>query len=344
MALELSRPASGKDLEDEARRLAAERRAWRALEAFLGHVTTDPTGPVDDAEDDEVLDIRDDAPAAPSDGDWVSVAEAATRAGVSTSTVRQWYRSGRLATQRRDGERGGFLVPVADVVRLASQADDIGDVVEDSVIDINANYWATETEAARAAEAAARADADEARSESRRLEADLDEAREQIDAAREQLRAARLDTVAAQKAAEEVEHEITFLRAQLKEANDDLRGLRARATALETQLDEARRAATFGSVASTHWVEEVDRGYRGPVRPQDPFGQADSDEIVPGEMAVPQYDHVDDDAASVADGDDDAEDPLALLTLGMPPVVYGEAADDLLPEDAPKPKGRRGRR
>ena len=344
MALELSRPGSAKDLEDEARRLAAERRAMRALEALLGHVTTDPTDPVDEAGDDEVLDIRDDAPATPSDGDWVSVAEAASRAGVSTSTVRQWYRSGRLATQRRDGERGGFLVPAADVVRLASQADDLGDVAEDSVIDINANYWATETEAARAAEAAAKAEADEARSEARRLAADLDEARAQIEAAREQLRSARLDAAAAQKATEEVEHEVSFLRAQLKEVNDDLRELRARAAALETQLDEARRAATFGSVASTQWVEEVDRGYRGPSRRQDPTGQADSDEILPGGAALPQYDHAAHDGEAAADDDGEADDPLALLTLGMPPVVYGEAADDLLPGDAPKPKGRRSRR
>jgi hypothetical protein len=333
MALEISRPTGGKDLEDEARRLAAERRAWRALEALLGHVTTDPTDPVDEAEDDEVVDIRDDAPVGASDGDWVSVAEAATRAGVSTSTVRQWYRSGRLATQRRDGERGGFLVPVADVVRLASKADEVGDVAEDSVIDINASYWATETEAARTAEAAARAEAEEARAESRRARADLEEARAQIETAREQLRTARLDTVAAQKATEEVEGEVAFLRAQLKEANDDLRELRARSSALEAQLDDARRAATFGSVASTQWVEEVDHGYRGPVRPQDPFGELDSDEIVAGPDPAPEPDEV-----------EEVDDPLALLTLGMPPVVYGEAADDLLPEDGAKPKGRRGRR
>ena len=46
MALETSRPASGKDLEDEARRLAAERRAWHALEAMLGR---EPHTPLDEA-------------------------------------------------------------------------------------------------------------------------------------------------------------------------------------------------------------------------------------------------------------------------------------------------------
>lgn len=337
MALETSRPASGKDLEDEARRLAAERRAWHALEAMLGRVTTDPTDPVDEAGDDEVLDIRDDAPVGASDSDWVSVAEAAARAGVSTSTVRQWYRSGRLATQRRDGERGGFLVPVADVVRLASKADEVGDVAEDSVVDINATYWTAETEAARAVAAAARADADEARSESRRVSADLEDAKAQIEAARAQLRSARLDAVAAQKATEEVEREVAFLRAQLKEANDDLRELRARSSALETQLDEARRAVTFGSVASTQWVEEVDRGYRGPVRPQDAFGELDGDEIVAAPEPAPA-------PAPEPDEPEEVDDPVALLTLGTPPAAYGRTADDLLPEDGAKPKGRRGRR
>src|SRR4051794_15998617 len=50
---------------------------------------------------------------------WVTVAEAADRAGVDSSTVRQWYRSGKLPTRRADGEHGAFLVPLAGVLDLA---------------------------------------------------------------------------------------------------------------------------------------------------------------------------------------------------------------------------------
>ena len=50
---------------------------------------------------------------------WVTVAEAAEKAGVDTGTVRQWYRAGRLPTRRAEGERGAFLVPLAAVIDLA---------------------------------------------------------------------------------------------------------------------------------------------------------------------------------------------------------------------------------
>jgi DNA-binding transcriptional MerR regulator len=49
---------------------------------------------------------------------WVTVAEAAERAGVDTGTVRQWYRAGRIPTRRAEGERGAFLVPLAAVLEL----------------------------------------------------------------------------------------------------------------------------------------------------------------------------------------------------------------------------------
>jgi transposase-like protein len=53
---------------------------------------------------------------------WVTVAEAAERAGVDSGTVRQWYRSGKVPTRRADGEHGAFLVPLASVLELAPAA------------------------------------------------------------------------------------------------------------------------------------------------------------------------------------------------------------------------------
>lgn len=322
---------------------------------MLGHLTEGPAAAAAmDTEEDDIVDIRDDAPSTESDAagecpDWVGVAEAANRAGVTTSTVRQWYRSGRLATQRRDGASGGFLVPLADVVRLASEADAARDVAQDSLIDINARYWASETEAARAAEAAARADADDARADARRLAADLSDALDQIEAAREQLRHARADVAEAERAAAAAEDELTLLRTQLEEANHDLRDARARATTLEAQLQATERAATFGSVTSTAWVDEVDAGYRGPFRPQDAFGPGTAGPDTGDAPAlampdVPQYDAaMDDRSAGGAAGSDpavDGSDPLEILAMGLPPVVYAQSPDDLLPEPEDRAKGR----
>src|SRR3954447_17879222 len=53
---------------------------------------------------------------------WVTVADAADRAGVDSSTVRQWYRAGKLPTRRAEGDRGAFLVPLAAVLELAPAA------------------------------------------------------------------------------------------------------------------------------------------------------------------------------------------------------------------------------
>jgi hypothetical protein len=50
---------------------------------------------------------------------WVTVAEAADRAGVDSGTVRQWYRAGKLPTRRAEGARGAFLVPLAGVLEVA---------------------------------------------------------------------------------------------------------------------------------------------------------------------------------------------------------------------------------
>src|SRR5437868_10504356 len=54
---------------------------------------------------------------------WVTVAEAAERAGVDSGTVRQWYRAGKLPTRRSEGARGAFLVPLASVLDLVPRAE-----------------------------------------------------------------------------------------------------------------------------------------------------------------------------------------------------------------------------
>ena len=329
MALEFVRrtPAARADDSDAARRLAADERAFRALEDLLGRAASDPhQQPAEDTgADDEIVDLRDGADPETVGSVWVTVADAAARAGVSTSTVRQWYRSGHLATQRRDGDRGAFLVPLGDVVTLAAQADETGDVAEDLVLDINAQYWAAETESARRrAEDAMRA-ADEAQSEARRLFADLEDAREQIESAREQLRRARADVAGAERASVAFEQEIGFLRGQLEESREEARGLHDDVARLDAALEEMRRSATFGSITSTAWVEEADNGYRGPLRRQAPFESGSSTDDAPEEpgLEVP---------TSVAD-----DSPLSR------PLLYGDADDDLLPAPETPPKQRRRR-
>ena len=94
---------------------------------------------------------------------WVTVSEAAELSGISGSAIRQWYRSGRIPTQRADGDRGAFLVPLADVIRLGEDADAAGDDLGDPVLDLNASYWSLETAAAREEAAAARNEVEEVR-------------------------------------------------------------------------------------------------------------------------------------------------------------------------------------
>jgi hypothetical protein len=127
---------------------------------------------------------------------WVTVSEGANRAGVSTSMVRHWYRSGRLPTQRADGENAGFLVPIDTVMALAQRADATGEALGDALIDLNASYWSEETDVARNELAGVRGDLAlvraevefvraklvEATSEVRRLRQALDEA-ESVNAA-----------------------------------------------------------------------------------------------------------------------------------------------------------------
>lgn len=160
---------------------------------------------------------RDDLPPAA----WVTVAEAAEKSGVGTSTVRQWYRSGRLPTQRADGDRGAFLVPLDAVLALADDADEEGDAITAEVIDLNASYWSAQTEAARE-------EATTARNE-------LAEARSELQAAHDEVKA--------------TEEQLDLVRAQRAEAAEEARQLRERVGATEAELQGLRDAASTRAVA-----------------------------------------------------------------------------------------------
>ena len=302
---------------------------------------TAPGAPLaaDIGNDGQIVDIREEGPMTDDPG-WITVASAAERAGVSTSTVRSWYRSGRLATQRRDGERGAFLVPLEDVLRLAAVADETGEAEGDSIIDINAGYWAAETEAAREAQRVAEAASDEANIEVRRLTADLEDARSQIEAARDQLNGIRGESAGFERLATQRAEELRLVRDQLAEAEAEATALREAVGDLEAELAETRRTATFGSITSTTWVEAVPEGYRGPVRrqgslPEDGWDHPDE------EFAAPSPNH----QVELGGASEVLVETASLATTE--PVAEAEErtaadADDVLP--APPAKGRRSRR
>jgi hypothetical protein len=184
--------------------------------------------------------------------------------------VRRWYRAGVVEAQRRNG--GGYLVSLADVVRVATT---FAEPSANGVVDAATTH-----------------------DEVRRLAADLEDALQQIEVAREQLRAARQQAaaaertaaarvVAAEEGAAEARREIEFLRTQFAEVAEESRELRHAAAALEAELAEVRRAATFGSVTSTEWIDTATDGYRGPLRPQAPSGEGaaggEADDLLPSE-------------------------------------------------------------
>lgn len=129
---------------------------------------------------------------------WVTVSEACELSGINGATIRQWYRSGRIPTQRAEGDRGAFLVPLAEVLRFGEEADAAGDDLGDPVLDLNASYWSLETSAARDEAAAARAE--------------LEEIRAQLAFLRGQLEEASASERAATKRADALEAEIAPLR------------------------------------------------------------------------------------------------------------------------------------
>ena len=220
---------------------------------------------------------------------WVTVAEAATKSGVDTGTVRQWYRSGRLPTQRSQGDRGSFLVPLDAVVALA-RGDEEGDAVVADLIDLNAAYWSAQTEAAREETTAARNELAEVREqlesasgELQQANGDLGAAREQLDFLRSQLaetsedaRRLREELKAAERERDQLRDENASLRGELQgareeldRANDEVGDSRSRLAALETEIDKLRAISTAtGSITDNSWLSLPTNTYRSPVRPQ----------------------------------------------------------------------------
>ncbi|HEX2850905.1 MAG TPA: MerR family transcriptional regulator [Acidimicrobiales bacterium] len=209
-------------------RRRADPGATIGSDAVSGRRSTD-AGPIDVSE--EVSDV------------WVTVGTAAEKSGVSTGTIRQWYRSGRLPTQRSEGERGVFLVPIEDVLRLARLVEETGDMGDDAILDLDADYWSAATEAARAdaAEArhfaaAAREDADAASARADAAEHERDELAERVEAVEQERDAARAEAESSSGALAEAEARQRRLTARL----DDM--ARRLATAEESALGAAARA------------------------------------------------------------------------------------------------------
>lgn len=170
--------------------------------------------------------VKEPADDAPHPTVWVTVAEAAEKSGIGTSTIRQWYRSGRIPTQRADGDKGAFLVPLDAVIALADRADEEGDDLGAAVIDLNASYWSAQTEAARE-------EAAEARKE-------LAEVRQQLD----ELRRQQATPAAAATAATSVDDRSEALAAaqdEVRQLQEDLTGAEADLDIIEAELAAARK-------------------------------------------------------------------------------------------------------
>lgn len=138
--------------------------------------------------DDLTIDLRGDD----EDGErWLTVTEAAELVGIDSSTIRGWYRSGRIPSQRTEGDHGAYLVPLSAILRLgvvdAPAADDI--------IDLDADL-----------------DDDDV-GERSALRRALDDARRQVDFLRQQLAESAAGERAATARAEAAEAEVARLRA-----------------------------------------------------------------------------------------------------------------------------------
>lgn len=302
---------------------------------------------------------------------WVSVAEAAETAGLQTSTIRQWYRSGRIPTQRAEGEHGAFRVPLDMVVSLAERVDS-GDL--DVPLDgANSSYWSAEMETALedALDDAmtSRKELSNVRDELVETAGELVAVRDQLAFLRSQLAEASDDNRRVRRDLAGVEGERDRLRAELDQqqrelimvslefeaATDELTAARSRLSALEEELGRLRTiTSATTSITDNSWLELPTNTYRGPVRPQavapDALASLVADTRPDGDPRTA--------TASFADRDAPAEhdEPTAIVdvddlddVVGAPPprpVVhqqdFGHHDDDLLPEI--DKKGRRGRR
>ena len=80
---------------------------------------------------------------------WATVAIAADVAAVDEATVLAWCEAGRLPSQRTGIAE--LLVPIEAVQALATGDAELADGFRSEVIDLNAQYWSSEAEAAREA-------------------------------------------------------------------------------------------------------------------------------------------------------------------------------------------------
>lgn len=192
---------------------------------------------------------------------WVTVAEAADKAGVPTSTVRQWYRSGRVPTQRAEGDHGAFLVPL-DAVEALVRGDDDADDLTAEVIDLNASYWSAQTEAAREEATAARNELADVRAELEAMAGELERLRSQVQEGADEARRLREraeDAEAEAEAARETEPvpvesseldatlaalraELAEVRAELGRTEEDLDGAEDELEQTREELEQAKRA------------------------------------------------------------------------------------------------------
>lgn len=309
----------------------------------------------------------DEGPGTPPETIWVTVADAATKSGVDTGTVRQWYRSGRLPTQRSQGDRGSFLVPLDAVVALA-RGDKEGDALVADLIDLNAAYWSAQTEAAREETTAARNELAVVREQLETVSRELEHANRELGADRDQLAFLRSQLAEASEDARQLRDRLKIaererdglraeeasLRAELGDAreeldrtNDELGDSRSRLSALEAELDKLRAiSSATGSITDNSWLALPTNTYRSPVRPQGmaaatPAGTAlaglladttpDPDDASGADLAMPV---LDDERPPVSAVEDEPEVAAALAP--EPP----DGATDEAPPAAPPPARR----
>jgi DNA-binding transcriptional MerR regulator len=247
---------------------------------------------------------------------WVTVAEAAERAGVDSGTVRQWYRSGKLPTRRADGGHGAFLVPLAGVLELAPET--------------------------RPENGAAPALA-------------TNEVLQQVDFLRKQLAELSEENRALRQRLHEEEERHADLRARLADTEDELAQLRtvaARSSITDSSWLEQRTPAYESPVrpqglgASAARVLPKSGELADLLAATRPDGEEDDVAFVPSPR--------EDDLGPIGQGASVGPHTLADADEGGPfvpprpassdPVAYGTHEDDLLPEpDKPERSRRRGR-
>ncbi len=301
---------------------------------------------------------------------WVSVAEAAERSGLDTGTVRQWYRAGRIPTQRAEGERGAFLVPLDTVLELAERVDEEGDDNGAALIDANAGYWSAQNEAAREEAALLRDEVAVLRTDLAGLQAQAEKtnasrlaSEDQLSFLRSQLAEASEDNRRLENQLREGEKRTTehlaewatanndrrHLTEELGLANDQLADAQRRLTALEDELARLRaiQSAT-SSITDNSWLDLPTNAYRSPVRPQRLAHDALAAMVAdtrPEESVNPTAFDDEPFVSAQESSFGGAEEPTDDPELGPTPAPHpllGEHDDDVLP--ATDKKGRRGRR